>query len=441
MKRLFLIELIVLLGVGNILCAQGLPTGTTASADGFYKDIFMDSGINVTSTKDLPVSRYLQLSIEAFISATHSPDSLTIKDTILQNNMICGSDMDWNGILLYPDGAPRFRMIYMNGGKATKHGNSLTPKGRENIRAFIAGGGSYVGTCAGAYIASMGRVNKVPVVTPEYTAIWPGFAKGTKLEKSFTAMAVIPGSPLLKYADFGGDMRIDSVRHNGGCYAYYGKDGVIPEGTEPLLTYIYDTVSVNSKVRIHGEVSAWAYKKDNNTGRVVVTGSHPEAMVTGERLELMAALVSYAMDGNGAPRVKGTLENGKWRVMDKETKDALPEYTRIGDRQYHHYVVNVPKNAKKVIVDLRGIREKDDVDLSLLAKSNDFAMHSTSKIKNVAKGANKQLVIEHPAAGELYISVFCESTVSARTGKYGTEYFGRTDLLNGVPYKIMVSVE
>ena len=92
---------------------------------GYYKDVFMDAGINLTSKKDLPSTRFLGLSMEAFISASHDPvNELTIMDTIIQKEMICGNPWDENGILLYPDGEPRFRVIYMNGGRATLHGGS-----------------------------------------------------------------------------------------------------------------------------------------------------------------------------------------------------------------------------------------------------------------------------------------------------------------------------
>ena len=55
-------------------------------------------------------------------------------------------------------------------------------------------------------------------------------------------MTMEPGNPLLKYYDFGGDMRVDSIRHNGGCFAYFGEGSIIPEGTEVLMRYDYDTI-------------------------------------------------------------------------------------------------------------------------------------------------------------------------------------------------------
>ena len=62
------------------------------------------------------------------------------------------------------------------------------------------------------------------------------------------------------------------------------------------MRYIYDTVSVNSKSQIHNEVASWAWKENDLSGRVVVTGSHPEDVISGERLEYMASMLLYAMD-------------------------------------------------------------------------------------------------------------------------------------------------
>ncbi len=412
---------------------------------GYYKDIFMDSGINLTSRRDLPVARFLGLSLDAFISAKHSPtNELTLRDTVIQNEMICGHEGDLNGVLLYPDGAPRFRMIYMNGGKATKHGNSLTPRGRDNIRQFIANGGSYVGTCAGMFISSKGVYKKGDEFKPNesYLGIWDGTTHSSGLGASATSMKVIKNSALLKYYDFGGDMRIDSVYHNGGGFAYYGEGCIIPEGTEPLLKYIYDTVSKDVKAyQMHDQVSTWAYKQNENTGRIVVTGSHPEKGVTGEILEFMAAMVRYALDGTGNVTVKGELQPGQLREMNKKTTDNDPLFTRIGDRQYHHFTVNVPKGAKQVAIYLNGYKDEDNFDLTICAKEGSFAFYDNTEYKNVDLGCSKKLIINNPAEGVLYVSVFCETTVESHFGKYGSEYKGRTDVLNGVPYSIKADIQ
>ena len=420
--------------------AEPAPAPQVTNCYGYYKDVFMDSGINVNSLKDLPAARFIGASWEAFISAPHSPMELTLRDTLLQREMICGSEMDETGVLLYPDGEPRFRVIYMNGGKATAHGRSLTPAGRSNMQKFLKNGGSYVGTCAGAYISSMGTKRKGEDVKPndQYLSIWPGVVTGTALLKNHTAMSVEPGSPLLEYYQFGGDMRVDSLRHNGGCFAYYGEGQIIPDGTEILMRYIYDTVSVNSKSQIHNEVASWAWKENKLSGRVVVTGSHPEDVVSGERLEYMASMLLYAMDGNGNATVKGELVPGQVRQMNKSAKDNDPAFTAVGDRQYHHFTVEVPAGCKKAEIVLEG---KGDFDLTLLANCGDFAFHKSADAMNLSRGASKKLVLDNPAPGKWYVSVFCETTVNSRMGKYGTEYYGRTDVLNGVPYSLKVELK
>ena len=128
---------------------------------GFYKEVFMDGGVALTSRHFLPAARFLGVKMDYFASA--STKKLTQKDTLLQMNIFCGNENDTNGWLLYPDGAPRFRMIYVNGGKSGSHARSLGEEGRARIQEYIRNGGSYVGTCAGAFIASTGAVKKTGI--------------------------------------------------------------------------------------------------------------------------------------------------------------------------------------------------------------------------------------------------------------------------------------
>ena len=60
---------------------------------------------------------------------------------------------------------------------------------------------------------------------------------------------------------------------------------------------------------------------------------------------------------------------------------------------------------------------------------------------NIGNNVDKSLVIPDPKPGKYYISVFCATTVTATMGRYGVEYAGRTDVLNGVPYTIQVKFE
>ena len=415
-----------------------------ASAQGFYKDIFMDGGINVTSRQDLPASRFLGLSIEAYYSAKHSPMQLTMKDTIEQTTKMVHSDIDENGCLLYPDGAPRFRMIYMNGGRAKSHGRSLTPAGRQHIRDFVANGGSYVGTCAGAFLASMKASSQKTVdYVEEYFRFYPAVAHSSGLDADSTGMRLPATSPLLKYYDFGGDNYIADVYHNGGCYLIENDPVYFAPGTEVLCYYDFpegDKKRAEEGLEpLTGKVSGWAYVPSKTSGRIVVLGSHPEGVNFGERLEMMSAMCRYAIDGNAAPKVKAELKKGEIRQMTKDTKDNDPAFTKIGDKQYHHFVVNIPKGAKNVKVKL--FTTKDYIDFNLAMNKDDFAFTKTAKFKNVTLGGSKTLEVGNIEAGKWYIGVECATTVEEIPTDYGTAYAGKLEVLNGIPYTIQVSWE
>ena len=147
------------------------PARVVTNDKGYYKDIFMDSGIGVTSRRDLPSARYLGLSMEAFISSETA--ELSAADTILQNELLISSALDENGCLLYPDGAPRFRMVYMNGGNAMNLSRALKDAGRQVFIDFVHGGGSYLGSCAGAFFPTHYKLMEdgVKDYSPEYIGL------------------------------------------------------------------------------------------------------------------------------------------------------------------------------------------------------------------------------------------------------------------------------
>lgn len=418
----------------SALCGEAFPQN---NAKGYYKDIYMDGGVRLTSKKDLPVARYLGLSLEKILSAPVTKD-LTDADTLFQSLAFIGSPEDENGILLYPDGEPRFRMIYLNGGLATQHGRSLTEEGRERIRQYIRNGGSYLGSCAGAFITGIYCDEVEESIRKEYLGIWPGYCVTTGMVDTYTGLFVEEDSPLLRYYDFGGDMYIDSVYHNGGCYASRDEN-FYPKETEVLVRYDADTMKL--KVPAHKEIAAWAYKTDDKMGRVIAIGSHPESKCSDERLDLMAAMVRYAMDGNGLPEIKGELKDGTAREMFCGTSDNNPAFTRIGDRQYHHFTVDVPEGTKSLRIDLATPKGWKDTDMYLFAKGGDFAFMDNADSRNISLGSDKAMIIRNPSAGRLYISVYCATTVDTEETFFGTRYKGRTDVLNGVPYSISVKFQ
>ena len=124
--------------------------------------------------------------------------------------------------------------------------------------------------------------------------------------------------------------------------------------------------------------------------------------------------------------------------MDDRTK---PEFAPVGDRQYHHFAIDVPKGVKLMTISLKGFVNKDDFDLHLFASRNGFAYREDATWGFVGANVDKSLEIKDPKPGKYYISVFCATTVTSTMGKYGVEYSGRTDVLNGVPYTIQVNFE
>jgi hypothetical protein len=385
----------------------------SAQTPGYFKDIFCDGGAHLTSMTNLPAAAELGLSVEY----------LYTDDANVQNGVMIADEMDTNGHLLYPDGSPRFRMIYTNGGTATNHGNSLGEIGRERVRTFFANGGSYSGSCAGAFIASLHWDETGS--NPAYYHIWPGRATGTGLTDAYTGHFIPEESKLLDYFDFGDDFYIDNVRHNGGCYANESID--FPAPTEILLRYDYPGWDM------HEKASTWAYKprgsQGRSAGRVVVTGSHPEAVETGERFELMQAILLYALDGIGHPKVKSELLNGELRSMDLYAEDSLPAFTRIGDKQYHHFTMMVPPEADSLTIELIG---ESDFDFNLFANPGEFAFEGSAQFTSSAEGAEHVLHIPVEGSGLWYIGVECASTVDA----FSYIYYGGTDVLNGVAYDI-----
>lgn len=389
---------------------QGVPN------QGFYKDVFMDAGVYLTTRNTLAAATYLGYSLES-VSCTEK------KDTLWQNTVIAGSEVDENGRLLYPDGAPRYRLLFVCGGSSKSHGKSLRKECRERMKDFVRNGGSYVGTCAGAFFASNGYDSICDY--PYYLGLWPGMVSHTGLKQTPTGMFVDSDSPLLKYYDFGGDNYIKDIRHNKG-----GRPSSWPEGTELLACYDYPP-----KESMHGQPSAWAYKKNRSCGRVVMEGSHPEEVASGERRDFTAAMLRYASDGVGKTQIKGLLRNGEVRVMDKTTGDKLPEYTRIGDLQYHHFAVYIPRNAKNIRF---SISSDFDCNLQLTLNSSTYAYRDIAEYVANEKGANQKMYFENMSEGLWYVAVQCLTTVSSTEVSLGQEYSGQLDVLNGIPYTLQV---
>jgi len=389
----------------------------------FYKDVFLDAGIVLTSRKSLAAATYLGLSLEG-VSLPYSNPSA--EDKALQTAIISGNSDDLNGRLLYPDGQPRYKLLFVNGGTASSHGQYLGLDGLERMCTFVENGGSYVGTCAGAFLASKGYDDKEDYKF--YLSLWPGVSIHTNLKNVRFGMSIEEDSPLLKYYDFGGDHYVDSIRHNNGAYPKF-----LPAGTEVLARYNYP-----KKESVHLQPGIWAYKKSHKSGRVVMEGSHPEEVKEGERRDLTAAMMLYAMDGVGVTTMKGFLKNGEERVMNKQSSDNKPAYARIGDLQTHHFAAYIPSDAKNIKVE---VTSSSKYDLALMMNQGTYAYSDVAEYCSSVSGGHQELSFPSIREGLWFIAVQCLSTVTVKETDYGQAYGGNLEVLNGIPYKISISWE
>ena len=407
--------------------ADDIEVRTDVLNKAFYKDIFMDSGIRLSSFTSMPVTNFLGISLE-YYKGEHDSDKVTDEEVEAQREVFVGTDDDRNGRILYPDGEPRYRMVYVNGGGSADHGYSLDSDGRMRYRQFVYNGGAYLGSCAGAYLVTAGDdLNQN--VTATYLGLWPSHCNRLATKQIYTGHVLPEDSPLLQYYDFGGDFYVDSVRHhNGPCFIDYA---TVP-GTEVLTRF-----NMPDSANMHGHPAIIAWKEDKWKGRIIPCGSHPEQVGHNENLILMAALVRYSLDGVGIAKVKGILHNGETRPMTCATEEEKPAFTRIGDRQCHHFVFSLPAGARNVKVRLEA---KEDYDLSLMLARETFAFEEDAAYRKAGSDRIKELSFPSLEAGVWYVGVQCESTVTVTDehGEHGTTY-GNTGVLNGVPYTIGVS--
>ena len=387
--------------------------------EGFYKDIFMDGGVNLSSRRSLPAAESLGLSYELY--AGRDPDK--------QHSLFIGNSLDENGVLLYPDGQPRFRLIYVNGGGATAHGKSLKSDGRKVFCQFFENGGSYSGSCAGSFLSGR-NTNEKSEHRLGYLNIFPYNTLTTGIKKTRVGHKIPHNSPLLKYRNFGGDYHVADVYHNNGNWLSLDTLKNMKH-VEVLATYDHP------KHKVHEGAAIWAYKKDKSAGRIINIGSHPEGITSGERLEMTEACFRYAIDGVGASTLKGRLKNGVVHRMNKRTSDKDPKHTCIGDLQYHHFDFDVSDQSTNVVVELTGEKR---FDFCLYLNKGTPAFRSNADHAVTKSGSTKTLNAKL-TPGRWFVGVECITTVKAELdGCRGFfNYSGNTAVLNGAAYRIKLT--
>ena len=146
------------------------------------------------------------------------------------------------------------------------------------------------------------------------------------------------------------------------------------------------------------------------------------------------------MDGNGEVYVKGNLELGYKRDMNKTTADNDPLYTMIGDKQYHHFRFVTDEDIEEFAVILDSEFDPESgINLYLSLRRDDLAWLTDADYTLCQKGGKKELKIKKLPAGTWYIGVYCATTVDATPTSELPYYFiysGKTEVLDGIPYSI-----
>ena len=473
-----------------------------AADRGYYKTLFIDAGIMLDSFYSTDSSKP-QNYIPALTAMGLENDYEYIQTNnqydetkLAQASIITGTNgdsnfpSDKNGVLLYPDGEPRFRAIFVNGGTSETHGTSLGADGRGRIKRFVDRGGSYIGACAGAILAAtsvdgVNHYDNTDETVTNYTfGLWPGNASHTGWPANYGEEGVdsniytgITVSDLIaeKSQSLTADETIEPVRHHGGVYAQ--EKYVTPEntaniaGTNVLGRYVYsywqegwpgtpaqyanpenltdptnDFLGTN---RDHnGQVAIWAYRPTGNKvekdkGCVIMSGSHFETSTAPDQIEYFSSMFRYALDGNGDyhERIR-SLTLGTTRKMNNTTYNETGDNWNapIGDRQYHHFKFTTDDDIEDFELELSSSYDKDSgIDLYLCLNNGSFAWLSNSEYVLTNKGGQKTLRIKNLPKGTWYVGVFCattvETTVKTSPPRY-LKYTGKTQVLDGIAYSI-----
>ena len=179
-------------------------------------------------------------------------DQKDMRLTVLDGEDIRNGDLDGVDVLLVP------------GGLSKVESASIRKEGREEIRRFVGEGGSYIGICAGCYLATQGEkyLNLLPA-KPQDTAHW-------RRGKAYLDLALTP----LGQEVFGTDKQeLKCLYHNGPVLRIFDD----PAGSQArrLATYENEIVAPGGHNGIMTGAPAMVLTKFGS-GWVLGISPHPE---------------------------------------------------------------------------------------------------------------------------------------------------------------------
>ncbi len=411
--------------------------------EGYHKHALLNGGPGVRVPK---VDHLEALGLTYDIIETRNCDS----QRDMYRDLFIGSHFDKNGMLFYPDGTNRFALMVVGGavgegninddcnnlpsGDDWKGGggvftlflkrnrNLLGQSGQYVFDQFLKRGGAYSGFCAGSSIMayrSLDITNYRDVGVDN--ASWLFERTGDQLAPYLGDQIEFHGIPT-----FGGG-KLPT------------EDG-IPVGADVL----FEGTHIESNGVWQTAPLVWSWEKnDEDYGRMVVSGAHPETVSTG--FGLTAAMYTYALDGGGGITVKSDpLQNGVAREMVRETEENQPEYTKIGDKQIHHFTFEVNDSRDRyLLLELAGAPNQnggEPYDFRLYLNKDRPAFPSDHLHMGQGSLSDKTIYLENLntlADGTWYVGVELFTTVELVENDWDEVYYtGPIEVLNGIAYEL-----
>lgn len=187
----------------------------------------------------------------------------TVKQNISQTLEVHFTELEPDQVI--ENDLSRFDLIIFSGGGASKQGTAIGEQGREKLRNYIKNGGSYLGICAGAYLATSGFEWSLKILNAETIspAEW-------KRGKAFLDLEITEEGKTI----FGNVTDVFKCRYNNGPLLQPMKLLDIPPYT--TAAYFRSEVSNNETtpgVMIHTPAAIFSHY---GKGRVFVVSPHPE---------------------------------------------------------------------------------------------------------------------------------------------------------------------
>ena len=165
----------------------------------------------------------------------------------------------------FADGSlTNYDVIIFAGGSGSKQAESIGKAGREAVRQFVAGGGGYIGICAGAYLATSGFSWSLHIINAKtISSKWKRGRGDVKVELTERGRSIL-----------GERTDLFDVHYANGPVVEPGKDKTLP----PYLPLAYFRTELSENDSPPGVmVNAPAvFAGEYKAGRVVCISPHPE---------------------------------------------------------------------------------------------------------------------------------------------------------------------